>query len=52
MTVIDQITPYKSKRVKGNSQKWLWFDEKKKKEKLNQRNKLYNKFKKSRLQTD
>ena len=52
MTVIDQITPYKSKRVKGNSQKWLWFDKKKKKEKLNHRNKLYDKFKKSRLQID
>ena len=49
MTVIDKITPYKSKRVKGNTQKW--FDGKVL-EKLNLRNKLFKKFKKSRLHID
>ena len=46
MTVIDKIAPYKSKRVKGNTQKW--FDGEVL-EKLNLRNKLFKKFKKSRL---
>ena len=40
MTVINKIAPYKSKRVKGNTQKWfdgeVW-------EKLNLRNKLFEK---------
>ena len=49
MTVIDKIAPYKSKRVKGNTQKW--FDGKVL-EKLNLRNKLFKKFKKSRLHID
>ena len=49
MTVIDKITPYKSKRVKGNTQKW--FDGEVL-EKLNLRNKLFKKFKKSRLHID
>ena len=49
MTVIDKIAPYKSKRVEGNTQKW--FDEKVL-EKLNLRNKLFKKFKKSRLHID
>ena len=49
MTVIDKIAPYKSKRVKGNTQKW--FDGEVL-EKLNLRNKLFKKFKKSRLHID
>ena len=47
MTVIDKIAPCKSKRQKGNTQKW--FDGEVL-EKLNLRNKLFKKFKKSRLQ--
>ena len=46
MTVIDKIAPYKSKRVKGNTQNW--FDGEVL-EKLNLRNKLFKKFNKSRL---
>ena len=46
ITLIDKIAPYKSKPVKGNTQKW--FDGKLL-EKLNLRIKLSNKFKKSRL---
>ena len=49
MTVIDKVTPYKSKQVKGNTQKW--FDGEVL-EKLNLRNKLLKKFKKSRLHID
>ena len=49
MTVIDKIAPYKSKREKGNTQKW--FDGEVL-EKLNLRNKLFKKFKKSRLHID
>ena len=49
MTVIYKIAPYKSKRVKGNTQKW--FDGEVL-EKLNLRNKLFMKFKKSRLHID
>ena len=49
MTVIDKLAPYKSKRVKGNTQKW--FDGEVL-EKINQRNKLFKKFKKSRLHID
>ena len=49
MTVIDKIAPYKSKRVKGNTQKW--FDGEVL-EKLNLRNKLFKKLKKSRLHID
>ena len=49
MTVIDKITPYKRKLVKGNTQKW--FDGKVL-EKSNLRNKLFKKFKKLRLHID
>ena len=42
MTVIDKIAPYKSKQVKGNTQKW--FDGEVL-EKLNLRNKLFEKDK-------
>ena len=43
------MAPYKSNRVKGNTQKW--FDGEVL-EKLNLRNKLFKKFKKSRLHID
>ena len=46
MTVIDKIALYKSKQVKGNTQKW--FDGEVF-EKLNLRNKIFKKFRKSRL---
>ena len=49
MTVIDKIAPYRNKRIKGNTQKW--FDSKVL-EKLNSRDKLFKKFKKSRLNID
>ena len=49
MTIIDKMAPYKRKRVKGNTQKW--FDGEVF-EKLNLRNKLFKKFKKSRLHID
>ena len=49
MTVTDKIAPYKSKRVKGNTQKR--FDGEVL-EKLNLRNNVFKKFKKSRLQID
>ena len=49
MTVIDKITAYKSKRVKGNHQKW--FDGELL-EKFNLKNKLSKKFKKLRLHID
>ena len=49
MTVIDKIAPYRNKRIKGNTQKW--FDSKVL-EKLNTRDKLLKKFKKSRLNID
>ena len=49
MTVTDKIAPYKSKRVKGNTQKR--FDGEVL-EKLNLRNNLFKKFKKSRLHID
>ena len=49
MTVIDKIAPYKSKRVKLNTQKW--FDGEVL-EKLNLKNKLFQKCKKSRLHID
>ena len=49
MTVFDKIAPYKGKRVKKNTKKC--FDGKVL-EKLNLRNKLFKKFKKSRLQID
>ena len=43
MTIINKIAPYKSKRVKGNTQKWF---EGEVLEELNLRNKLFKKFKK------
>ena len=49
MTVIDKITPFKTKRMKGNTQKG--FDGEVL-EKLNSRDKLFQKFKKSRLHID
>ena len=49
MTVIDKIVPYKSKQVKVNTQKWFDGDVL---EKLNLRNKLFKKLKKSRLRID
>ena len=51
MTFIDKITPYKSKRVKGNRNGQKWFDGEVL-EKLNLRNKLFKKVKKSRLHID
>ena len=49
MTVIDKIAPYKSNRVKGNTQKWFGGEVL---EKLNLRSKPFKKFKKSRLHID
>ena len=49
MTVIDKIAPYKSKPVKGNTQKWFDHDVL---EKLYLRNKPFKKFKKSTLHID
>ena len=49
MTVVDKIAPYESIQVKGSTQKW--FDGKLL-GKLNLRNKLFKKFKKSRLHID
>ena len=60
MTVIDKIAPYKSKRVKGNIQKWLGIEVL---EKLNHKNKPhknleingeinFRKFKKLRFHID
>ena len=49
MTVIDKIAPYRNKRIKGNTQKW--FDSEVL-EKLNARDKLFKKVKKSRLNID
>ena len=46
MTVIDKTAPFKTKKVKGNTQKW--FDSEVLEE-LNTRGKLFQKFKKSRL---
>ena len=49
MTVNDKITSFITKRVKGNTQKW--FDGEVL-EKLNSKDKLFQKFKKSRLRID
>ena len=49
MAVIDKIAPYKSKRVKGNTQKRVGGEVL---EKLNVRSKFFKKFKKSRLHID
>ena len=53
MIVTDKIAPYKSKWVKGNvsESKWVNIDGEVF-EKLNQRNKLFKKFKKTRLHID
>ena len=49
MTVIDNVAPCKTKRVKGNTQNW--FDEKIL-EKLRSSDKLFKAFNKTRLHTD
>lgn len=49
MTIIDKIVPYRNERVKKNTHKWF---NSKDLEKLNARDKLFKKFKKSRLQID
>ena len=49
MAVIDKITPFKTKRVKENTQKWFGC---KVLEKLNSRDKQFQKSKKSSLQID
>ena len=49
MTVIDKITPFKTKRVKGNTRKFFDGEVFKK---LISRDKLFQKFKKSRLHID
>ena len=49
MTVIDEIAPFKTKLVKRNTQKW--FDGEVL-EKVNSNDKLFKKFKKSRLHID
>ena len=49
MTVIDKITRFKTKQVKGNTQKWF---DREVLEKLNSRDKHFLKFKKSRLHID
>ena len=46
MTVIDKTTPFKTKRVKENTQKWFDCEVL---QKLNSRDKLFQKLKKSRL---
>ena len=48
-TVTDKIAPYRNKRIKGNTQKWLDTEVF---QKLNARNKLFKKFKKSKLTVD
>ena len=48
-SVIDEIAPCKTKRVKGNSKEW--FDSVVS-EGINNRDKLFKKFKKSRLPLD
>ena len=42
--LVGKIAPYKSKRVSANAQKWFHGEEL---EKLNFRNKIFKKFKKS-----
>ena len=49
MTVMDKIARYKSKRGKRNNRKWFDGEVLKK---LNLRNKIFKKFKKSRLHID
>ena len=49
MAAIDKIAPYRNKRTKGNTQKWI---DSEVLEKLNARDKLFKKFKKSILNID
>ena len=49
VTVTEKITPYRNKRIKGNNKKWF---DRKVLEKLNARDKLSKKFKKSTLNID
>ena len=49
MTVIDKMALFKTKRVKGNTQKWFDYEFL---EKLNSRDKVSHKFKRSRLHID
>ena len=49
MAAIDKIAPYRNKRTKGNTQKWI---DSEVLEKLNARDKLFKKFKKSKLNID
>ena len=49
MAVIDHLAPTKNKRINGTSQNW--FDAEIM-EKINDRDKLFKKFKKSRLRAD
>ena len=49
MSVIDKLAPFKSKRVKGNSQEW--FDGEVLKS-IALRDKLFNKFNRSKLNVD
>ena len=49
MAVIDHLAPSKNKRINGTSQNW--FDAKIM-EKINDRDKLFKKFKQSRLHAD
>ena len=49
MSVIDNLVPSKNKRINGTSQNW--FDAEIM-EKIGDRNKLFKKFKKSRLHVD
>ena len=49
MNVIDKLAPFKTKRVKGNSQEWFNGDVL---ESITLRDKLYKKFKRSKLNAD
>ena len=49
MTVIDKMAVFKTKRVKGNTHKWFDYEFL---EKLNSRDKVFHKFKRSRLHID
>ena len=44
MTVFNKITPFKTKRMKGNTKTWL--------DGVKSRDKTFHKFKKPRLHTD
>ena len=49
MSVIDKLAPFKTKRVKGNSQEWFNGEVL---ESITLRDKLYKKFKRSKLNAD